>query len=108
MRRTAKVTAWSCVTTWWTTSGTWLADKLAALQADDLRRSEPIPARLPADAPIFDDPAGLVRIFDRDLKLAGIPKRDERDRTLDVHAFRTTFGTLLSRGGVPLRTAQPP
>jgi hypothetical protein len=48
----------------------------------------------------------MVRVFDRDLKLAGIPKRDERGRTLDVHALRTTFGTLLSRGGVPLRTAQ--
>jgi hypothetical protein len=47
-----------------------------------------------------------VRIFDRDLKPAGIAKRDERGRTLDVHALRTTFGTLLSRGGVPLRTAQ--
>ena len=47
-----------------------------------------------------------MRIFDRDLKLAGIPKRDERGRTLDVHALRTTFGTLLSKGGVPLRTAQ--
>src|SRR4029450_12170151 len=30
----------------------------------------------------------------------------ERGRTLDVHALRTTFGTLLSKGGVPLRTAQ--
>ena len=51
-------------------------------------------------------PTGLIRIFDRDLRAAGIPKRDERGRTLDVHALRTTFGTLLSRGGVPLRTAQ--
>jgi hypothetical protein len=48
----------------------------------------------------------LIRIFDRDLKAAGIAKRDERGRTLDVHALRTTFGTLLSKGGVPLRTAQ--
>ncbi len=61
---------------------------------------------MPGDGPIFTIPAGLVRIFDRDLKLAGIPKRDERGRTLDVHALRTTFGTLLSKGGVPLRTAQ--
>jgi hypothetical protein len=51
-------------------------------------------------------PAGLVRIFDRDLIAAGIPKRDDRGRTLDVHALRMTFGTLLSKGGVPLRTAQ--
>jgi hypothetical protein len=51
-------------------------------------------------------PKGLVRILDRDLKLAGIPKRDERGRTVDVHAMRHTFGTLLSKGGVAPRTAQ--
>lgn len=84
----------------------WLDERLAALQADAHRRGEPIPARLPADAKLFDVPAGLVRIFDRDLKAAGIAKRDERGRTLDVHALRTTFATLLSKGGVPLRTAQ--
>jgi hypothetical protein len=37
--------------------------------------------------------------------LAGIPKRDERGRTLEVHALYTTFGTLQSRGVVPLRHA---
>jgi len=84
----------------------WLAGKLADLQAEARRRGEPIPARLPGDTPIFNVPTGLIRIFDRDLTAAGIAKRDERGRTLDVHALRTTFGTLLSRGGVPLRTAQ--
>ena len=76
----------------------WLADKLAALQAEALGRGEPIPARLPGDTSVFDVPTGLDRIFDRDLKLAGIAKRDERGRTLDVHALRTTFGTLLGKG----------
>ena len=51
-------------------------------------------------------PTGLIRILDRDLKAAGIPKRDERGRTIDVHAMRHTFGTLLSKGGVAPRTAQ--
>jgi integrase len=37
---------------------------------------------------------------------AGILKRDERGRTVDVHAMRHTFGTHLSEAGVPLRTAQ--
>ena len=37
---------------------------------------------------------------------AGIPKQDERGRTIDVHALRHTFGTLLSKGGVAPRTAQ--
>jgi integrase len=84
----------------------WLADRLAALQADARSRGGPVPSRLPGETPVFDVPAGLIRIFDRDLKAADIPKRDDRGRTLDVHALRTTFGTLLSRGGVPLRTAQ--
>ena len=84
----------------------WLDDKLAALRADAERQGEPVLTRLPGDAPLLDVPAGLVRIFDRDLKAAGIAKRDDRGRTLDVHALRTTFGTLLSKGGVSLRTAQ--
>jgi hypothetical protein len=59
----------------------------------------PIPARLPAALPLFNVPEKMVRVFDRDLRAAGIPKRDERGRTLNVHALRTTFGTLLSKGG---------
>jgi integrase len=84
----------------------WLADKLASRQTEAHRRGEPIPSRLPGDIPVFAIPDGLVRIFDRDLKLAGIAKRDERGRTLDVHALRMMFGTLLGNGGVPLRTTQ--
>ena len=45
-------------------------------------------------------------ILDRDLSAAGIKKSDERGRTNDVHALRTPFGTLLSKGGVAPRTAQ--
>jgi integrase len=84
----------------------WLADKLRALQADARERGAPVPARLPGDTPVFRVPFNLVRVLDLDLKAAGIPKRDERGRTLDVHALRTTFCTHLSLGGVPLRTAQ--
>ena len=32
--------------------------------------------------------------------------RDERGRSIDVHALRTSFGTLLSKAGVAPRTAQ--
>ena len=56
--------------------------------------------------PLFTVPAGLVRILDRDLLAAGIDKADERGRTIDVHALRHSFGTLLSKGGVTPRTAQ--
>ena len=47
-----------------------------------------------------------MRILDRDLLAAGIDKADERGRTIDVHALRHSFGTLLSKGGVAPRTAQ--
>ena len=39
-------------------------------------------------------------------RVTEIDKRDERGRTVDVHALRHTFGTLLSKGGVSPRTAQ--
>jgi integrase len=51
-------------------------------------------------------PPKLCKILNRDLKLAGIPKRDDRGRSLDVHALRHTFGTLMSKGGVSPRTAK--
>jgi len=59
----------------------------------------------PADR-LFAVPAGLRRILDRDIKAAGISKRDERGRTVDVHAMRTTFATMLSTSGTSPRTAQ--
>ena len=84
----------------------WLAEKLTVLQEQARRDRRPIPESLPLDTPLFTVPAGLLRILNRDLKAAGIAKQDERGRTLDVHALRTTFGTLLSKGGVAPRTAQ--
>ena len=69
--------------------GQWIADN--GLTAADL---------------LFTVPAGLRLILDRDLKAAGIAKRDERGRTIDVHALRTTFGTWLSMAEVAPRTAQ--
>jgi integrase len=84
----------------------WLAGKLVRLQEQARQAGDPIPARLPPDTPVFKVPSRLVMILNRDLRLAGIPKRDDRGRTLDVHALRHTFGTLLSKGGVAPRTAQ--
>jgi len=62
--------------------------------------------KLTAAELLFTVPAGLRRILDRDMKAAGIPKRDERGRTVDVHALRTTFATFLSTTGTAPRTAQ--
>ncbi|HUP77301.1 MAG TPA: tyrosine-type recombinase/integrase [Pirellula sp.] len=39
-------------------------------------------------------------------QLAGIPKIDERGRSVDVHAVRHTFATMLSTSGVSPRVAQ--
>jgi integrase len=69
------------------------AEKPAAtLPQQKLRRNESAPK--------------LIRVLNRDLKAAGIPKVDERGRQVDVHALRHTFGTLLSKAGVAPRTAQ--
>ena len=84
----------------------WLADRLEALRSGRRASGEPLPANLPADTPLFTVPKGLVRILDRDLRVADIPKVDDRGWSIDVHAMRHTFATHLSKGGVPLRTAQ--
>jgi integrase len=55
---------------------------------------------------VFDVPAGLLRIFDRDLVAAGIDKVDERGRRVHLHALRMSTGTHLSAAGVSPRTAQ--
>lgn len=46
-----------------------------------------------------------VSSLHRDLAAAGIPVVDERGRRLDVHALRTTYGTMLSASGVAPRVA---
>lgn len=55
---------------------------------------------------VFRVPVELVKILKRDLKLAGIPYRDEHGRTFDVHALRHTTSTYLGRGKVTPRVAQ--
>jgi integrase len=72
------------------------ASGVVRIKADDKRRDEPL----------FNVPRQLVKCLNRDLAAAGIDKVDDRGRTIDVHALRHTFGTLLSRGGVAPRTAQ--
>jgi integrase len=54
---------------------------------------------------IFEIPKALIRRFNADCRRAGIPKRDEEGRTVDVHSLRTTFGTYLAMSGVAPRTA---
>jgi integrase len=84
----------------------WLAHCLKRLQEEARRAAKPIPLQLPPKTLLFRVPDGLLRIFNRDLNAAGIAKQDERGRTLDLHAMRTTLSTLLNRAGVAPRTAQ--
>jgi len=97
-----------------------LAGRLAEAQDKARRRGEPLPMSLPAETPLLNVPAALVLILDRDLVAAGLARRvkdektgkvridktDSRGWTIDVHALRHTFATLLNKGGVAPRTAQ--
>lgn len=62
---------------------------------------------LAADVPVFRVPIELVKILNRDLKRAGIPKFNERGRVLDVHCLRGTFATLLSKGAFRCERHKP-
>jgi integrase len=57
-----------------------------------------VAGRRPADR-VFDIPADLIKRFHADCRRAGIARRDERGRQLDLHALRTTFGTMLAKSG---------
>jgi len=89
----------------------WIGAKLERLRDDCRRRigrdgATALPIRLPSDTPLFNIPTSILRTLNRDLKAAGIPKVDERGRSVDIHALRHTFGTMLSKSGVAPRTAQ--
>jgi len=51
-------------------------------------------------------PASLDRIFNRDLELAGIAKRDALGRVVDVHSLRHCHASLLPQSGVAPAVAQ--
>ena len=52
------------------------------------------------------DRHSLIKIFDRDLELAGLEKIDERGQTVCIHSLRHTFATLLAKSGVTPKDAQ--
>ncbi|NQW47871.1 MAG: site-specific integrase, partial [Planctomycetes bacterium] len=75
-------------------------DVAAELRSWLAERAEAAGGTLSADSPLLDVPDKLVRILDRDLRAAGIHKRDARGRTVDVHAMRGTFASHLAAAGV--------
>ena len=61
---------------------------------------------LTGQQPLFAVSPNQVKVFDRDLRFAGIPKRDERGRVACLHSLRHTHGTLLTKAGIPPRVVQ--
>lgn len=62
---------------------------------------------LPAGELVFAVPKQLVKILDRDLLAAGIPKMDDRGRTVDVHAKAFVWNPPFPRrGGTANRTSR--
>jgi integrase len=55
---------------------------------------------------VFDVSVGLIKRFNADCRRAGIAKRDDRGRSVDVHSLRTTFGTYLATAGVGPRLTE--
>jgi integrase len=82
----------------------WLSFKLERLQAEALERGEPIPARLPADSLVFTVPDKLCKILNRDLKLAGIPKRDEDPQRFPVQLVAPSVAPTTDNSCPPLST----
>jgi integrase len=58
------------------------------------------------DGPLFRISPNAIKVFDRDLRFAGIEKRDARGRVACLHSLRHTHGTLLTKAGVPPRVVQ--
>ena len=84
----------------------WIADRLQWRREEVMASKKLIPLALSDDDMLFHVPEKMVKVFDRDLAFAGIPKRDARGRTLDLHALRHTFGTMLAKSGASLQVAQ--
>jgi integrase len=78
----------------------------ASSQTDTLRIDATGSPDDPGSRPLLRVPAGLDKIFNRDLELAGIEKLDSRGYVVDPHALRTTFCSMLTATGLPLRMIQ--
>jgi integrase len=91
-----------------------LAQRLAAY-LDDRRRwqreaavkaGNPTAADVAPDDKLFPNGPASVKVFNKDLAAAGIPKHDAHGKVLDIHSLRVTFNSLMAAAGVPLATRQ--
>ncbi len=55
---------------------------------------------------VFELPGKGMARFLRDIKAAGIPRYDSQGRSIDIHALRYSFGTLMAKRGVHPSVAQ--
>ncbi len=87
-----------------------LRDRLVAYRAERIKRladgCSTFPGTFDGESLLDGLPQQMTKVFNKDCAAAGIPKQDAAGRTVDVHALRTTFGTMLARNGVSLTTAQ--
>jgi len=84
----------------------WVADRLECARQAASKAGTSIPLTLSSQEKLLRVPTALVKILNRDLKLAGIPKTDARGRTIDVHSLRHTFCTWMQMAGVAARKTQ--
>ena len=71
----------------------------------DLNDADPV-FRTPEAAVWMKPTNNAMRLFDRVLVRAGIPRVDGEGRKLDIHCLRHTFGSRLARNGVGLVQVQ--
>jgi integrase len=83
-----------------------LRRRLSEVQTAAREAGDSIPARLHPDEKLLEVPVALGKWFDMDIHAAGIPKRDGRGRTVDVHALRHSMASHMNAAGVAPRTVQ--
>ena len=83
-----------------------LRRRLSEVQTAAREAGDAIPARLDPEEKLLEVPVALGKWFDLDIHAAGIPKRDGRGRTVDVHALRHSMASHMNAVGVAPRTAQ--
>ena len=81
----------------------YLEQRLVYEQEEARDEGRPPPVAIGRGKPLVRPPT--LRTFNADLEAAGIAKKDEYGRTVDLHSLRHTFGTLLARSGAHPRTA---
>ena len=83
--------------------GEYLARRLEWQQSGN--SGGPVPIRMLPSARVFNH-VPTVKVFDRDIMAAGIPKRDEHGHTIDLHSLRHSFATMLGRSGASVAVTQ--